>query len=76
MKTEFYYNKRKYTCCIVKTNSLKELRIRNESGEVLAVEQGKKKGLQGKSRGISKEVDLAQLPFVFRTFIYTFVVNL
>ena len=60
MKTEFYYNKRKYTCCIVKTNSLKELRIRNESGEVLAVEQGKKKGLQGKSRGISKEVDLAQ----------------
>ena len=50
MKTEFYYNKRKYTCCIVKTNSLKELRIRNESGEVLAVEQGKKKGLQGKSR--------------------------
>lgn len=63
MKTEFYYNKRKYACCIVKTNSLKELRIRNESGEVLAVEQGKKFGLQGKNRESSKEVDLSQPHF-------------
>lgn len=60
MKTEFYYNKRKYTCCIVKTDSFNELRIRNESGEVLAVEQGKKFGLQGKNRESSKEVNVAQ----------------
>jgi len=42
---------------------LKELRIRNESGEVLAVEQGKKFGLQGKERESSKEVDLSQAYF-------------
>lgn len=42
MKAEFYYNKRKYTCSIAKTESLQELRIRNEEGEVIAIEQGKK----------------------------------
>lgn len=57
---EFYYNKRKYDCCIYKTDSLQELRIRNEQGEVLAIEQGKKIGLQGKRREKSKLVDVSQ----------------
>ena len=60
MKAEFYYNKRKYTCCIVKTDLLLELRIRNEKGEVLAIEQGNKIGLQGKKREASKQVDVSQ----------------
>lgn len=60
MKAEFYYNRRKYTCCIVKTDLLQELRIRNEKGEVLAIEQGKKTGLQGKKRENSKQVDVSQ----------------
>lgn len=58
--TEFYYNRRKYDCCIYKTDSLQELRIRNEQGEVLAIEQGKKIGLQGKTRENSKYVDVSQ----------------
>ncbi len=64
MKTEFYYNKRKYACCIVKTNSLTELRIRNEEGEVLAVEQGKKIGLQGKKGKIPNKSMCLSLIFI------------
>lgn len=60
MKAEFYYYKRKYTCCIVKTELSKELRIRNEEGEVIAIEQGKKFGFQGKKRENSKQVDVSQ----------------
>lgn len=60
MKAEFYYNKRKYTCCIVTTDLFKELRIRNERGEVLAIEQGKKVGLKGKKRESSKLVNVSQ----------------
>lgn len=60
MKADFYYDKRKYTCCIVKNTSPPELRIMNEREEVLALEQGKKVGLQGKKRENSKEVDVLQ----------------
>jgi len=60
MKAEFYYYKRKYTCCIVKTELSKELRIRNEEGEVIAIEQGKRFGFQGKKRESSKQVDVSQ----------------
>lgn len=64
MKAEFYYNKRKYICGLFTTESLKELRIRNDKGEVLAVGQGKKIGLQGKKRENSKEVDVSQ-PYLY-----------
>jgi len=64
MKAEFYYNKRKYVCGIFKTESSKELRIRNERGEVLAIEQGKRIGFQGKKRENSKEVDVSQ-PYLY-----------
>lgn len=60
MKAEFYYNKRKYTCGIFKTELVKELRIRNEEGEVLAIEKGKRIGFQGKRRETSKKVDVSQ----------------
>lgn len=63
MKADFYYNKRKYTCGISKTDSSQELRIRNERGEVLAIEQGKRIGLQGKRRESSREVDVSQPHF-------------
>lgn len=63
MKAEFYYNKRKYTCGIFKTESFKELRIRNDKGEVLAIEQGKRIGLQGKRRENSREVDVSAPQF-------------
>ncbi len=60
MKAEFYYYKRKYTCCIIKSESSKELRISNEEGEVIAIEQGKKFGLQGKRRESSRKIDVSQ----------------
>jgi hypothetical protein len=60
MKAEFYYYKRQYTCCIVKTELSNELRIRNEEGEVIAIEQGNKFGFQGKKRENSKQVDVSQ----------------
>ena len=41
-----------------------ELRIRNSRGEVLAIQQGKRIGLLGKSRDNAKEVDVS-LPHFF-----------
>lgn len=64
MAAEFYYNKCRYTCCIVNTASSQELRIRNERGEVLAVEKGKTIGLQGKRRENSKRVNVSQ-PYLY-----------
>jgi hypothetical protein len=64
MATEFYYNKCRYTCCIINNPSSQELRIRNERGEVLAVEKGKKIGLQGKKRNNSKQVNVSQ-PYLY-----------
>lgn len=64
MATEFYYNKCRYTCCVVNSATSQELRIRNERGAVLAVEKGKKIGLQGKRRETSKQVDVSQ-PYLY-----------
>lgn len=64
MKAEFYYSKHKYVCTVIALNSpageIQELRIRNTEGEVLAVQQGQKHGLQGKTRIHSKQVDISQ----------------
>ncbi len=64
MRAEFYYNKRKFLCGLFTTELSKELRIRNDRGEVLAIEQGKKFGLQGKRRESSREVDASQ-PYLY-----------
>ena len=64
MKAEFYYNKRKYVCGVFTNESSQELRIRNDKGEILAIEQGGKFGLQGKRRDNSKRVDVSQ-PYLY-----------
>jgi single-stranded-DNA-specific exonuclease len=43
---------------------VKELRIRNSQGLVLAVRQGQKTGLLGNSRENAREVDVSQ-PFFY-----------
>ncbi|MDE5113836.1 MAG: DHHA1 domain-containing protein, partial [Trichodesmium sp. St15_bin1_1] len=62
--TEFYYSDRFYVCSIDKFGDTQELRIRNSRGEVLAIQQGKRIGLLGKSRDNAKEVDVS-LPHFF-----------
>lgn len=62
MKAEFYYSQRKYECQVVVLpdveEDIKELRIRNHEGEILAVRQGQKIALRGKTRATSQEVDI------------------
>ncbi|MGK7924858.1 MAG: hypothetical protein AB4290_06305 [Spirulina sp.] len=64
MKVEFYYNKHEYSCTISSHNSRKELRIRNDRGVILAVQQGQAQGLIGKSRKNSKTVNVSE-PYYF-----------
>ena len=61
--TEFYYSDRHYACSIYQIGDLQELRIRNSRGEVLAIQQGKRIGLLGKSRNDAKEVDVSEPRF-------------
>lgn len=63
MKAEFYYDKRRYTCIFSQEDSLKELRIRNYQGLVLAVKQGQTIGLLGKKREDAIEVNVSQPRF-------------
>ena len=58
-KAVFTHNSRIYYC----SKSTKELRIRNDRGNVLAVSQGNRTGLLGKSRHEAKEVDVTQAPY-------------
>jgi single-stranded-DNA-specific exonuclease len=57
-QAEFDYNQRHYTCSL--SASLKELKISNPEGKVLAILQGQKTGLLGLSRDTSCEVDVTQ----------------
>ena len=61
--TEFYYSDRLYVCSICQVGDTQELRIRNYRGEVLAIQQGKRIGLLGKSRDNAKEVDVSKPRF-------------
>ena len=38
MKAEFYYSQRKYTCSLSQLGKAKELRIKNDRGDILAVQ--------------------------------------
>ena len=58
-KAVFTYNSRIYYC----SKSVRELRIRNDRGNVLAVSQGNRTGLLGKSRDEAKEVDVTKAPY-------------
>jgi len=55
----FTHSGRPYVC----SKTIKELRIRNDKGNVLAVSQGDRIGLLGKSRNEAKEVNVTQAPY-------------
>lgn len=58
-KAVFTHSGRIYVC----SKTTKELRIRNDRGNVLAVSQGDRTGLLGKSRDVAKQVDVTQSPY-------------
>ncbi|MGB5634131.1 MAG: single-stranded-DNA-specific exonuclease RecJ [Waterburya sp.] len=58
-KAVFTHNGRIYVC----SKTIKELRIRNDRGNVLAVSQGDRTGLLGKSRDEAKEVNVTKEPY-------------
>jgi hypothetical protein len=60
MKAEFYFDHRRYICSLVRVDSVKELKIKNCQGLVLAVKQGQKVGLIGKTRQDARQVDVSQ----------------
>lgn len=60
-KAHFSYRERSYTCSW--GESLQELRIRNDQGQVLAISQGQTVGLLGTSRETAQEVDITQPHF-------------
>ncbi len=57
--TEFNYRDRHYTCSLSKLGNTQELKIRNNKGEVLAIQQGQRFGLLGKSRQDAQPVDVS-----------------
>ena len=63
MKAEFYFGCHKYICSLVQVDFVKELKIKNHQGFVLAVKQGEKIGLLGKSRHNAKQVDVSKPHF-------------
>ena len=58
-KAVFTQNSRIYVC----SRTAKELRIRNDRGNVLAVSKGDRTGLLGKSRDEAKQVDVTKAPY-------------
>lgn len=60
MKAEFYFDHRRYICSLVQVDRAKELKIKNHQGLVLAVKQGQKVGLIGKTRQDARQVDVSQ----------------
>ncbi len=60
MKAEFYYSQRKYTCSLSQLGKAKELRIKNDRGDILAVQQGQTKGLIGKNRKDAQEINVSK----------------
>jgi single-stranded-DNA-specific exonuclease len=58
-KAVFTYSGRIYVC----SKTSRELRIRNDRGSVLAVSQGDRTGLLGKSRNEAKQVNVTKAPY-------------
>jgi len=63
MKAEFYYDCHRYICSLVQVDFVKELKIKNHQGFVLAVKQGEKIGLLGKTRHNAKQIDVSKPHF-------------
>lgn len=59
---EFNYSDRTYYCNITPIGANWELRIRNQKGEVLAIQPGQKTGLLGISRDQAQTIDISK-PF-------------
>jgi single-stranded-DNA-specific exonuclease len=59
-RIEFYYSKRKYMCSVLQVGTVKELRIRNPEGQVLAIQPQQRRGLLGNRRQETKEIDVSQ----------------
>ncbi len=64
LQADFDWGDRKYSCSLSRSADVKELRIRNSQGLVLAVRQGQKTGLLGNSRENAREIDVSQ-PFFY-----------
>jgi single-stranded-DNA-specific exonuclease len=62
-KVAFFYKGRKYICSLTSMAAIRELRIRNPEGLVLAVQARQSKGLLGKKREDAREVDVTQPHF-------------
>ncbi|VXD25448.1 Single-stranded-DNA-specific exonuclease [Planktothrix serta PCC 8927] len=60
---EFYYNNKQYYCSLSAIGETQELRIKNQKGEVLAIQKGQRFGLLGKSRQDAQTVDVSQPVF-------------
>lgn len=58
VSVEFTCLERPYHCCLADMAGVRELRIRNASGQVLAVQSNHAWGLMGKNREEAKQVDL------------------
>jgi len=59
---EFNYRDRPYCCSLASVGASWELRIRNQKGEVLAIQAGQRTGLLGISRDRARTVDISK-PF-------------
>ena len=59
-KVEFMYSDRCYVCRLVETEQGKQLRVRNEQGNVLVIIQGERFGRITKESGEVVEVDVSQ----------------
>ena len=56
----FWMGDRHYTCILEQQPDSKELRIRNDRGSVLAIQQGEVMGLLGPNRAQARSVDVRQ----------------
>ncbi len=63
-KATFVYGDRPYTCSLSQEGLVRELRIKNTQGQVLAVQQGSRTGLLGTRREEATEVDVSA-PFFY-----------
>lgn len=63
LKTEFYYNQRRYVCGIFASSSTSELRIKNDRGQILAIAQGDSTGFLGTKRENAQQVDITHSHF-------------
>ncbi|MFM6209225.1 hypothetical protein, partial [Planktothrix sp.] len=54
---------KQYYCSLSSIGETQELRIKNQKGEVLAIQKGQRFGLLGKSRQDAETVDVSQPVF-------------